>query len=219
MNCILDRFKPQTKITREDIQKAIRDSKAANDLVKEILKVDEDLLSEKRLGHTIRVVQAAIKIARHFELDVNRVAIAAAFHDMAKELSTEDHEAIAEAFDLPGKYVRNRALGHGRIAAEIARELWNVDDEKILNAISYHTTGRAGMGPEEKVVFLADLIEPGRDYPRIEEIRKVLWEKGIDQACIAGLQGVFAYIRNTDGGSKIDDDGLEAYRWLTSNKK
>lgn len=215
----MQRFKPKKKLKEINVKKAHKSKKETEKLIKEIQKVNSKNLSKARMGHTCRVIDTAVCLAKRYGADPNRVAIAAAFHDMAKELTKEDHKEIAKAFGLQAKYANNRALGHGKIAARLAEDLWGIEDKKILNAISYHTTGREGMSLEEKLVFLADLLEPARSYPRIKEIRKTLDKKGVDAACLKALRGVFVHIKKLDRKSKIDDDGLRAYAWFRNKER
>lgn len=214
MNCILNRFKPDKVFADFDIKKAHESNDTTEKLLAEIQRVNAKNLSKERFAHTQRVMDTAVSMAKRYGADVNIVKIAAAFHDMAKGLSQEENNRAAELLGLETKYAENKELGHAKIAAEIAGRYWGIQDERILNAISYHTTSRADMCLEEKIVFLADLLEPARNYPKIDEIRRILDREGVDAACLEALRGIFVHIKKLDANTKIDDDGLRAYEWF-----
>ena len=92
---------------------------------------------------------------------------------------------------------------------------YGVEDRDVLNAVSYHTTGRAGMSTLEKVVFLADAIEPGRNYPGVEEVREAA-EKGLDEGCLRSMLGTIEHVQ--DQGAYLDEDTIEAAEFLKENK-
>ena len=165
-------------------------------LKEEIMPYIESHLKPSRLEHTKNVAQLARKMAAKQGVDVNKAEIAALLHDMAK------YE------DRPGV---NMNIAHGKIGAEMARDIFGIEDEDILNAIAYHTTGRAGMSDLEKIIFLADAIEPGRNYPSVDEIRRVA-EEDIDKACILSLDRTITYVRNR--GAELHPDSINAKKYL-----
>ena len=166
-------------------------------LKKQIIPYLEEHLKASRLVHTMNVTGLAKEMAVRFGADVNKAEIAALLHDMAK------YE------NRPGV---NMNLEHGRIGAEKSRELFGIEDEDILNAITYHTTGRAGMSTLEKIIFLADAIEPGRNYPSVDEIR-ALAETDLDRACILTLTRTIEYVKD-EMGWYLHPDTIEAKEYL-----
>ena len=152
-------------------------------LKREIMPYIEEHLKPSRLDHTLQVTRLAREMAAKYDADVNKAEIAALLHDMAK------YE------ERPGV---NMDFAHGGIGAEMSEELFGIEDQDILNAIRYHTTGRAGMSTLEKIIFLADAIEPGRNYPGVDEIRKVA-ETDLDGACILSLQRTIEHVRDEKG--------------------
>lgn len=153
-------------------------------------------LKESRLVHTFNVADMAVNMARKYGADEMKAEIAALLHDIAKY----EHR--------PGV---NMNLAHSKIAVEIAQEKFGIGDSDILNAIAYHTTGRAGMSLLEKIIFLADAIEPGRNYIGVEKIRKKA-ETDLDGACLMSLSQTVDYIRAK--GDHLDPDTLEAKKYL-----
>ena len=107
-----------------------------------------------RYEHTCGVVETARKLAIRYEVDVNKAEIAAWFHDAFRDVGN---------------------LEHGPVAAEKIQELFGVTDTEIIEAIRNHTTGHPNMSKLDKVIYIADSLEPGRDYPYVDELRKIMY--------------------------------------------
>lgn len=167
----------------------------------------EDNLNEKRLKHTYSVVEEAIKLAHRYGGDPCKAEIAALSHDMFRSKPVAVLNIYIRQLGLPADIMDNPNLSHGKIAAIIMKRDYGVEDEDILNAVSYHTTGRAGMSLLEKIIFLADAIEPGRKYPTVEETRRLAY-LDLDKACISSLERTVEYIRGI--GEYLDPDTLSA---------
>ena len=105
----------------------------------------------------------------------------------------------------------NANLSHSKVAAEIMKRDYGIEDEDMINAVSFHTTGRAGMSRLEKIIFLADAIEPGRNYPSVEETRRLAYID-LDKACISSLERTVEYIRGK--GEYLDPDTVNALNYL-----
>lgn len=170
-------------------------------------------LSDKRLGHTLRVAETAERLAEAHGLDRKEARLAALLHDSARELDPEEMLRIAEDRGLPvGSFERESPkLLHGPVAADLARGDLGVTDEDILDAVRVHTTGAPGMGPLALAVFLADKIEPARDYPGIGDLRE-LAEGDLTKAAKVSLEGSISH--NEDRGRTTHPKSLEALRWL-----
>ena len=164
-------------------------------------------LKETRYQHTINVARLAVKMAAEYGADIRKAELAALLHDMARNISIPEMNMYIEDMGLPVRYMDNMNLAHSKIASVLAGTLFGIDDEDVLNAISFHTTGRAGMSVLEKIIFLADAIEPNRNYPGVEEIRKQA-DDSIDKACLMSLKGTLDHIKRQD--VFIDPDTLEA---------
>lgn len=130
-------------------------------------------LSEARFAHTQGVVTTAVELAARFGEDTQKARIAAWVHDIAREWPAEKQLQFAERIEIPSGFALIPALLHGPIAASLASEWFGIEDEDILNAIRFHTTGRMGMSKLEMILCLADGIEPGRRYPGVERIREI----------------------------------------------
>lgn len=167
----------------------------------------EKNLKTHRLKHTYSVAEEAKKLALHYGEDVERAELAALFHDMCRNMSASVQNMYVRQLGLPNKLIDNPNLSHGKVAAEIMRKDYRISDEDMINAVAYHTTGRAGMSRLEKIIFLADAIEPGRSYPTVEETRSLAYID-LDRACISSLERTVEYIRGA--GIYLDPDTLNA---------
>lgn len=151
-------------------------------------------LSEKRKKHTYGVAETARRLANRYGASEDKAKSAALFHDMFRSAPQEVLNMYVRQLELDGVYLDNANLAHGPIAAVIMERDYGIEDPDMINAVRYHTTGRAGMSPLEKVLYLADAIEPGRAYPGVEQARK-LAEESLDRACLFSMERSITYIR------------------------
>ncbi len=172
-------------------------------------------LYEKRRAHTLGVRDTALELAEKYGADKDKAEIAALAHDMYRGLRGDELNRTVRELGLPDKYLDDPNLAHGKIAAIMLRDKYGVEDSDILNAVSFHTTGRRNMTTLEKVIFLADAIEPGRNYPGVEDIRKEA-EKGLDEGCLCSMLGTIRHVQ--DQGAYLDKDTIEAAEFLKENK-
>jgi predicted HD superfamily hydrolase involved in NAD metabolism len=167
--------------------------------------------SEGRKDHIAGVVKTADILAERFGSDRQKTKLAALCHDLYRGIKDEALNIYVKQLQLPTKYMDNGNLAHAKVAAEMIKRDFGIDDPDILNAVRYHTTGRAGMSTLEKVIFLADSIEPGRNYPGVDEIRQVA-ETNLDRACLMCLERTIDYINKK--GYFLDPDTLDAREWF-----
>ncbi len=151
-------------------------------------------LSEKRYGHTLRVADTAERLARVHGLDPARARLAALLHDAARETEPEEFLRLAEEWDLAvGEPERESPkLLHAPVAAELARRELGVEDDEVLAAIRAHTVGEPGMGPLALALYVADKIEPARDYPSVGRIRD-LARRDLGEAATEALRRAIAH--------------------------
>ena len=170
-------------------------------------------LSAKRYGHTLRVANTAEDLARAHGLDPGRARLAALLHDAARETPSEEFPGLAEDLGLPvGEAERESPkLLHGPVAAELARQELSVEDREVLDAIREHTTGRPGMGPLSLVLYVADKIEPARDYPSVENLRR-LARRDLRAAAAESLRRSIAH--NEERGRPTHPASIETLGWL-----
>ena len=181
-----------------------------------ISKYIEEHFSEKRRKHTYGVRDTAIKLAEKYGADPEKARVCALYHDMFRRASDERIDEYIEKYGLDPKYRHDPDLAHGKIAAIYMRNEMGIDDQDMLNAVSYHTTGRAGMSTLEKVIYLADAIEPNRDYPSVKMLREAA-EQDLDKACLAVLERSESYLRTKD--RVMDPESIEARDYLRKRVK
>jgi len=163
--------------------------------------------SKKRKIHTKGVCDCAKELALKYGANPDKAFMAAQFHDMFRGTDIDIINKYIMELRLNNKYLNNANLAHGKIAAAIMKRDWNIHDEDILNAVSFHTTGRIEMSVLEKVIFLADAIEPARDYPGVDKLRK-LAKENLDRACFESLKGTIKFLKQQ--GVFIDEDTIAA---------
>ena len=156
-----------------------------------IKKYAQSVMSEKRFAHTLGVAEEAQRLATIWGADPNKAYLAGLIHDIAKELSGEETRKLLEESGAPDDI--HKVSVHGFLAAYIAKKDLGVDDEEVLAAAKYHTTGRVGMGLLEKIVYVADFTECGRPYPQAKEVRQIS-EKDIDEAVLREADHVIKFI-------------------------
>jgi len=145
-------------------------------------------LKHKRIPHVLGTEQEAVRLAERYGADVEKARIAALLHDCTKKLDMPSQLALCEQYGIELDELERQALKllHSKTGAAVARDWFGVDDE-IYSAIWYHTTGRAHMTLLEKVIYLADYIEPTRDFPGVDHLRNVCYQN-LDEGLLLGLE-------------------------------
>lgn len=148
----------------------------------ELIEAVQAAMSKDRFNHVLRVEETAIALADQYNVNQEKVSIAALLHDYAKERETSDLKdtIINENLDLELLDYGNSIL-HGPVGSVLAQQEFDIEDDEIINAIYYHTFGRKNMTKVEQVIFVADYIEPGRDMKPAKKARD-LAEDSLDQA-------------------------------------
>ncbi|WP_333860076.1 bis(5'-nucleosyl)-tetraphosphatase (symmetrical) YqeK [Clostridium sp.] len=140
----------------------------------EIKKYLKERLSEKRYEHSLNVKKTAVKLAETYKGEVEKAALAGLVHDCAKHMSDDEILSLA---DKNGIFVDevsrlNPKLLHGNVGSVVAKKIMGVFDQEVLSAVACHTTGKKNMNLLEKIIYIADYIEPARNFPGVEELRK-----------------------------------------------
>ncbi len=131
-------------------------------------------LKDKRFQHVLRVEETAVKLAEQYGVDVEKASIAGLCHDYAKQRSDEDFIAEIKKKRLnPLLLDYGNAIWHGVVGAELIKDELGIWDEDILNAVRHHTTGAPVMTKLEQVIYMADYIEPGRDFTGVKKARVI----------------------------------------------
>lgn len=177
---------------------------------KELLK---SRLSEKRFYHSLCVADEARRLAIRYGADEDKMYLAGLLHDITKNISDNEQLQLFSEFDIILSMVEKASpqIWHAISGALFVKHKLGIDDDIIISAIRYHTTGKAGMTLTQKIVYLADLTSKDRCYPDVDDIRR-LSEIGLDEAIFAVLKFT---VNNMSGkGLPLHPDTLDAYNEL-----
>ncbi len=154
---------------------------------------------EGRLAHVKGVVATALLLARKLKLDRRKTLVAAYLHDITKNISVKAHKALIKEY-YPEEALADLTppLYHALSAAAYVRKFYGIDDAETLRAIGSHTIGRPRMTPLEKVLFLADYIEPNRPYPISKEVRTIAFND-IDKAVFTAIDHSIRHFEKEGG--------------------
>ena len=178
-----------------------------------IRKAMEKTLDSKRYEHTLGVAYTAASLAMRYDADVNSAITAGLLHDCAKCLSDDKKKSICEKHNVAITDVerKNPSLLHAKVGSFIAMETYHIDDIGIINAILNHTTGRPGMSTLEKIIFIADYIEPGRTHaPNLPLIRKLAF-MDLDKALDKILEDTLEYLKHSE--AEVDQITQKTYEF------
>ena len=173
-------------------------------------------LKPKRMPHVLGTEHEAAVLARRYGADVTSARIAALLHDCTKKLSMEEQLALCEQYGIALDELerKNLKLLHAKTGAAIARDLFGVSDE-IYWAIYWHTTGKADMTKLEKVIYLADYIEPSRDFPGVEKLRRAV-HADLEHGLLMALEDSIEEMRQR--GNPVHPNTVEARDYLLRGK-
>lgn len=141
--------------------------------LEKVLEFLRENLDDFRYGHSIRVMETALELARIHGVDEEKAQMAGILHDSGKWKSRE--KTLQKVQDwgiiLSEEERAEYNLVHGALSTYIAKNIFGIEDENVLNAIKNHITGRPAMSDLEKIVYIADMIEPARNYEFIDDFR------------------------------------------------
>ncbi|MCI6782156.1 MAG: bis(5'-nucleosyl)-tetraphosphatase (symmetrical) YqeK [Lachnospiraceae bacterium] len=188
-----------------------------NERFNKIKKALKKELDKDRYEHTLGVMYTSACLAMANGYDMEKAQLAGLLHDCAKCIPNEKKLKICAKNNIPVTQVEkdNPFLLHAKVGAFLARALYEVEDEEILHAISVHTTGAPAMNTLDKIVFIADYIEPKRDKAaNLKEIRKTAFED-LDEALKMILCDTINYLNGSKNDKNIDPMTLETYHYYT----
>ncbi|MCP8967194.1 bis(5'-nucleosyl)-tetraphosphatase (symmetrical) YqeK [Ectobacillus ponti] len=166
-------------------------------------------MHEKRYIHTLGVVEAAIALAKRYGADEKKAELAAIFHDYAKCRPIAEMEEIIKREGMAAELLEhNKELWHAPVGAYLAETEAGIRDPEVLQAILYHTSGHAGMSLLDKIIYVADYIEPGRSFPGVEEVRE-LAEQSLNQALLQALKNTIRFL--LERNQTVYPDTFHAY--------
>lgn len=162
-----------------------------------LLQAVKPRMKEKRYIHTLGVMETAIELAQRFGEDPKKAELAAILHDVCKFADIDWMEKIVREEGLDARLIGwGSELLHGPVGAYVAQTEFQVTDEDVLNAIRFHTTGRPSMSRLEKIIYIADMIEPNRNFNGVERLREKA-KKDLDTAMRACIRHSLAFLVDT----------------------
>ncbi|MDR2356283.1 MAG: bis(5'-nucleosyl)-tetraphosphatase (symmetrical) YqeK [Clostridiales Family XIII bacterium] len=165
-------------------------------------------LGEKRAAHVLGTARLAAELAALYGADAKKAEKAALLHDRFRAAPAAELDALIDRYGLDPALKGNANLSHGKIAAAFMERDLGIKDAELLDAVRYHTTGRAGMSKLEKILYVADAAEPTRDdYEGLSELREAA-RRNLDEACLTALENTLRYLR--EKGVRPDADSLRA---------
>jgi len=179
----------------------------------------EKTLDPKRYEHTLGVTYTAAALAMCYDVDIRKAQIAGLLHDCAKCIDHQKKIHICEKHNIEINDIerQNPFLLHAKVGSYIAMHKYNIVDEDILHAILNHTTGRPAMSLLEKIVYIADYIEPcRRQAPNLKLIRKEAFTD-IDKALTIILEDILVYLDSLN--SDIDPMTRQTYEYYVNKRQ
>lgn len=187
------------------------------------LQAYEKMLQKKldgpRYEHSLGVMYTAAALAMRYDADVNRCMVAGLLHDCAKCLSSEEKIAACKEHGLPISEVeqRNPGLLHAKLGAYYMMTEYQVEEKALLDAVTYHSTGRPDMTLYDKIIYIADYIEPHRNKaPDLEAIRRLAFTD-LDACLYEILKGTLRYLANQEDA--IDPMTRQTYEYYKEQRK
>lgn len=182
------------------------------ELYEEVKKLEK----EKRFNHTLGVVSVAEELAKLNNYDVSKARLAALLHDCCKNLSDEDKDEFIKKYNIDlSRFGNVDQIKHGPIGAYYLKYVFEIEDEDIFNAVYYHSTGRPDMSTLEKIIYLADFLDPGRDRTGYEENYlkiKDLSYNNLDDGLFMTLERTMYYLK-LKWPDNICDDSKNTYEY------
>ena len=168
-------------------------------------------MSLKRFTHTLGVVEMSEKLAKIYNADIEKCKVAALLHDICKEMDMEYIKNICKnnfISELSEEDLENNEILHGFAGSYYVKNELGIDDKEILSAIKYHTVGAKNMTLVEKIVYIADAIEYGRNYPSVVEIREETF-KNLDKGILMEIEHKEEYLESIGKKSHPNTDELK----------
>lgn len=178
----------------------------------------KNMLPEKRYKHSLNVANCAVKLSEIYNYDKEKAYIAGIAHDCAKYLTKEEVNYYVDKYEiyLDELECDSLALSHSLIGSFIAKYEFEIENEDIINAIKYHTTGKEDMNLIEKIIYIADIIEEDRDFPGVDLLRELVYSGRLDEALIISFNNTIKLI--IDNNQLIHNRTVNARNYLLKNK-
>ena len=170
------------------------------------------LLKPNRVKHVLGCRDTAVALAKHWGADEVDAARAGLLHDITKALDGPRQLTLAGEYGiiLSAFQQKNPKTLHALTGSLVAEHLFG-ENEAVVQAIRHHTTGKADMNLLEKIIYVADYMEPNRDFPGVDSLRELAWQD-ITQATRMGLEFTLAHLKNQ--GSEVSPESKQALQYL-----
>jgi predicted HD superfamily hydrolase involved in NAD metabolism len=178
----------------------------------------KEMLPQRRYKHSLNVSNCAIKLSEIYNYDKDKACLAGIIHDCAKYLTTEEVEYYVDKYKIKLDCLEkeNLALSHSVIGSYIAKYELKIEDEDIINAVKYHTTGKENMTLLEKIIYMADLIEEDRDFPSVNLLRELTYNGNLDEALLISFNNTIKFV--IENKQLIHPRTVEARNYLMKQK-
>ena len=182
----------------------------------ELLHIKKELskkLKKERFEHTVGVMYTSASLAMRYGANIEKAMTAGLPHDCGKYCSAKEQLKLCEKYKITLTDLEHSmpALIHAKLGAYLAENEYGIKDREVLDAITYHTTGRPEMTMLEKILYIADYIEPNRrEIPGLSKIRQIVFQN-IDQAICLSSERTIRYLE--DNGNKIDPMTIKTYEF------
>jgi len=177
----------------------------------------KERLSCSRYEHSLGVARTARELAKLYGADEDKAFLTGILHDYAKELSDQEllqlgikHNLIVDQAEI-----KQPQLLHGPVGAVLIKEELGIEDNEILTAVRYHTTGCSGMDKLSQIIYIADYIEPNRKFPEVDSLRKIAYAN-LTEGVLAGLNSTIKYV--VDNHQLLHILSVEARNWMLQNR-
>lgn len=171
----------------------------------------------KRAPHAAGCSETAVRLAEHYGENTDDAARAGILHDITKALSPREQLRLCEKYAImTDEYGGEQTkLLHGKTAAAIAKHIFDENDA-VCSAVSWHTTGRADMSLLEKIIYIADYVEPNRDFPGVDKLRKLAFSD-LDAAVLLGIEMTIQTLKEKH--RPLNRHSVEAMEHLLKERK
>lgn len=175
-------------------------------------------LSEKRYKHSLGVCEEAVKLAKLHGADAEKAYIAGLLHDCAKGFNLDEQLELCEKYgvEIDAVTLLCKPVIHAPLGAKIAEAEYGINDNEILEAIRCHTVAKEKMSLLDKIIYVADMIEPSRDFDGVDKLRKAAY-KNIDEAFVTGLRSSIEI--NAKRNRAIHPDTISAWNYMMRDTK
>lgn len=189
-----------------------------NEKYADYIKLLRERLDDFRFEHSMAVARQSVVLAERFGEDKEKAYVSGLLHDICKNLKREEQLQFfsTSAIMLTETEKKSPKVWHAISGAQFLKDNLKITDQDIINAVRYHTTGRAGMSKLEKIIYIADLTGLDRTYPDVDVLRKIV-EESLDEGLIYALKFTVTSLISKE--QPIHPDTLNAYNDLIGSRK